>query len=176
MIFVFGDKTKKSKLILASVIAGLLLIGIMIGAVYTIYTSFNAKVSPIGLVPNFDDDPLQPTVEPIDTGETRAAYEPGEIIWEVALSPTEEGMLSTPAIADLNPPTGGQGKKFLEVIVACDDDHVYALDKDGEPYWTYSDCVLHYRYRRKLLRSLPLQRDQHPPASCTSAEASLVIR
>ena len=137
----WGLKSSKIKLVFVSIIISLLLIGGIVGAIYYIYTSSNSKISPGSIVPDFNDDQLSPTNEPISTLGTMRGKEGGELLWSEKLS-TENEPLSTPALCDLNPPTGGMGKKFLEIAVGCADDHIYVRDKGGDPYWTYSDCVI----------------------------------
>jgi outer membrane protein assembly factor BamB len=71
------------------------------------------------------------------------SYSGGELEWSIKLSQnTEEAMLSTPAICDLNPPTGNYGKRYLETVVACTDDHIYVVDHNGKEKWVYSDCII----------------------------------
>jgi uncharacterized membrane protein len=137
-----AKKSQRIKLFFAMVITTLILISVIIGAIFSLTTTNNENVTPIKIIPNFEDDPLEPTDEPLGSVNSRGKNG-GELVWAVQLTTTpSEAMLSVPALADLNPPLGGQGKKFLEVIVASTDDHVYAVDKDGEPVWTYSDAVI----------------------------------
>jgi outer membrane protein assembly factor BamB len=137
---------KGRKLFLASIITCLLLMGVIIGAVYTVFTSHNANVAnvtPLEIIPGFNDEPTEPTTVPIGSVEYSRGKGAGELLWSRQLTSTPaEAMLSAPALCDLNPPASGAGKKFLEIVVGCTDDHVYAVDKDGKEKWTFSDCVI----------------------------------
>jgi uncharacterized membrane protein/outer membrane protein assembly factor BamB len=142
--FMFSKKNKKSKLFLAGLITGLMLIGIVAGAVYSIFVSVNESITPAEILPDFENDPLVET-DDIETedGLSRSRGEGGDLEWSMKLtSNPSEAMLSAPAICDLNPPAAGQGKKYLEIVVGCTDDHVYAVTHDGKEKWTYSDCVI----------------------------------
>ncbi|WP_455392151.1 CARDB domain-containing protein [[Eubacterium] cellulosolvens] len=139
----WGKRSGKGNLILVGVIIGLLLIAIITTVVNSIFISNDSNVAPREIIPGFDDEPLEPTTEPLSTtGGTRLA-EAGELLWAVQLTsnPTD-AMLSTPALADLNPPAPGADRSYLEIIVGCTDNHVYAVDKNGKNYWTYSDCII----------------------------------
>ncbi|MCK5559882.1 MAG: PQQ-binding-like beta-propeller repeat protein, partial [Thermoplasmata archaeon] len=141
----WGKATKKSKVIIVSVIVCLMLGGLVISAVNSIFTANNANIKPETIIPDFDDEVLEPTAEPISDSQGSRLPNAGELVWSIKLSSDpDEAMLSTPAIADLNPPAAGAGKKYYEVIVACTDDHVYAINHQGKPYWTnpFSDCKI----------------------------------
>jgi outer membrane protein assembly factor BamB/uncharacterized membrane protein len=114
------------------------------GAVFTFFTSFNANITPGNpLLDNDNEESPIGDVEPEIAADTTRGKNGGELLWaEQLTSDPSEAMLSTPALADLNPPIGGAGKKYLEIVVGCTDDHVYAVDKDGKEKWTFEDCVI----------------------------------
>ncbi|WP_455392150.1 CARDB domain-containing protein [[Eubacterium] cellulosolvens] len=139
----WGKPSKKGNLIIVSVIISCLLIGLIISAINSMVISPNENVEPETIIPAIVDEPVEPTTEPIPDSLGSRLHEPGELIWSTKLSSDpDEAMLSTPAITDLNPPTGGQGKKFLEVVVGCTDDHIYAVDHTGKEKWAFGDCTI----------------------------------
>ena len=74
------------------------------------------------------------------TSRTGLDYSGGGVLdWKFQAGDEE---LSTPALADLNPPISGRGD--LEVIVATAADSIYAVKASGQPFWAnpFTDCVI----------------------------------
>ncbi len=142
MIVLWGLDNNKIKLILVGLITCFLLIGIIVSTAYWGYISSSSKAKPENMQLNVIPEPDTSIDEPSSTPENTRGKDGGELKWSLKLSTFDDSMLSTPTICDLNPPAGGQSRKYLETVVACTDDHVYAVDHKGTPKWTYSDCVI----------------------------------
>jgi uncharacterized membrane protein/outer membrane protein assembly factor BamB len=141
----WGKHSKKSKIIFVGMIICLMLVGVVVSAVNSFFISDNANIKPETIIPDVVDEVLEPEDDLASDTEGSRMANAGELVWHAKLGtdPSEQ-MLSTPAICDLNPPSTGAGKKYLEVVVACTDDHVYAVKHTGDPYWAnpFSDCII----------------------------------
>ena len=142
VIIMRGSVKRKHGLFIKTMI-GLVLISLLLSGVFPNNSKDNQKISSLNIIHDSHEDLLLEANEELSNINPTRGNDGGELEWSIKLASNDnEAMLSTPALCDLNPPENGYGRKYLETVVACTDDHVYAVNHDGTPRWTYSDCVI----------------------------------